>query len=83
MLPKEASPLWVVWVGMRGSWFLLCKSEIQNKEIGAILWAQGFIEDSTPQRGWGTLIEMGEVYGLIWGVFNKLFVYVTEEGKGV
>lgn len=73
-----------------GLWFLLCESEIQNKEIGAILWAQGFIEEHSCGCGGsrseigGTLIEMGEVYSLIWGVFYQLLAYVTPpQGRGL
>lgn len=69
---------------------MLCESEIQKKEIGAILWAQGFIEEhSCGFRGsrseiGGTLIEMGEVYSLIWGVFYQLLAYVTQpQGRGL
>lgn len=69
---------------------MLCESEIQNKEIGAILWAQGFIEEhSCGFRGsrseiGGTLIEMGEVYSLIWGVFYQHLAYVTlPQGRGL
>lgn len=72
-----------------GLWFLLCESEIQNKEIGAILWAQGFIEEhSCGFRGsrseiGGTLIEMGEVYSLIWGcVLPALGLCDTTARKG-